>query len=159
MAHRLIVLWTTWQLNQFSLIGISDVNVSFFCERNQFFFCFRSWKNEWFVLFNLYKTKILNVDVWFFFRAQSSLNKTLRFVSRSNQNPMLWSALVSISNLNEILSLRSKSCIRSDMKCAKNPCLRQSKAVNHLFNALQMYFSLLKLIFRLFLGFKSCFLS
>jgi hypothetical protein len=42
----------------------SDVNVSFFCERNQFVFCFRPWKNEWFVLFYLHKTKILNVDVW-----------------------------------------------------------------------------------------------
>jgi hypothetical protein len=90
----------------------------FFVNETNTFFAFNHEKtNDW-SFFYLYKTKIMNVVVWFFFCAQSRLNKTQRFVPRSNWNLKLWSALISISNLNEILSSRSKSCILSDIKCS-----------------------------------------
>jgi hypothetical protein len=65
---------------------ISDVNVSFFYDRKQFVFCFRSRKNECYVHFCLSNTVLLNVAVLFFFSAPQSLNKTQRFVSISKRN-------------------------------------------------------------------------
>jgi hypothetical protein len=107
------------QLKERFMVDSSDVNVSFFYDRKQFVFCFRSRKNECYVLFFLSNTVLLNVAVLFFFSAQQSLNKTQRFVSISKRNIKWWLVFVSISNLNEILSSRSKSCIRSDIKCTK----------------------------------------
>jgi hypothetical protein len=80
----------------------------FFVNESNSFFAFDHEKTNYSFFFTFTKLKYETLLYPFFFRAQSSLNKTQRFVSRSNQNIHY-----------DLMSLRSKSCMRSDIKYAK----------------------------------------
>jgi hypothetical protein len=114
-------------------------------------FKIKCWKSVWITGRNCRHTTKVRLKGYYcvVLCVDLSRPRSLNDVSRSNRNTKLWSVLVSISNLNKILSSRSFR----HKYTKKTACLRPSKALKQHFNALvEMYLLSFKANFKLIFG-------